>query len=146
MAMVAATVANNGVLMQPYMVDKEVAPDLTPISQTKPKEMSRAVSPETAQKLQALMQGVVESPHGTGRAARIPGVTVGGKTGTAQHGVNNEALPYAWFISYAKVGDSPKVAVAVVIESEEGTERGGIAGGVLAAPVAKRIMEAVLSK
>ncbi|MCD0482232.1 penicillin-binding protein 2 [Streptacidiphilus sp. ASG 303] len=146
MAMVASAVANNGSLMQPYMVDKEQAPDLTTISQTKPKEMSRAFSPETAQKLQTLMQGVVESPGGTGRAAQIPGVTVGGKTGTAQHGENNKDLPYAWFISYAKSGDTPKVAVAVVVESSEGDNRAGIAGGKLAAPVAKAVMEAVLGK
>ncbi|WP_055589492.1 peptidoglycan D,D-transpeptidase FtsI family protein [Peterkaempfera griseoplana] len=146
MAMVASAVANNGSLMQPYMVDKEQTPDLTTISQTKPKEMSRAFSPETAQKLQTLMQGVVESSHGTGYAARIPGVTVGGKTGTAQHGENNKELPYAWFISYAKTGDTPKVAVAVVVESNEGDDRAGIAGGKLAAPVAKAIMEAVTGK
>ncbi|WP_377270329.1 peptidoglycan D,D-transpeptidase FtsI family protein [Peterkaempfera sp. SMS 1(5)a] len=146
MAMVAAAVANNGSLMQPYMVDKEQTPDLTTISQTKPKEMSRAFSPETAQKLQTLMQGVVESNVGTGTAARIPGVTVGGKTGTAQHGENNKDLPYAWFISYAKTGDTPKVAVAVVVESNEGDDRAGIAGGKLAAPVAKAIMEAVTGK
>jgi penicillin-binding protein A len=146
MAMVAAAVANNGSLMKPYMVDKEVSQDLTAISQTKPAEMSRAFSPETAQKLQTLMQGVVESPVGTGKAARIPGATVGGKTGTAQHGENNQALPYAWFISYAKSGDTPKVAVAVVVESDEGTNRAGIAGGKLAAPIAKAVMKAVLGK
>jgi penicillin-binding protein A len=146
MAMVAAAVANNGSLMKPYMVDKEVAQDLTTISQTKPTEMSRAFSPETAQKLQTLMQGVVESPVGTGKAARIPGATIGGKTGTAQHGENNQALPYAWFISYAKSGDTPKVAVAVVVESDEGTNRAGIAGGKLAAPIAKAVMKAVLGK
>ncbi|AXI78644.1 peptidoglycan D,D-transpeptidase FtsI family protein [Peterkaempfera bronchialis] len=146
MAMVAAAVANNGSLMQPYMVDKEQAPDLTTISQTKPKEMSRAFSPETAQKLQTLMQGVVQSPHGTGTAAQIPGVTVGGKTGTAQHGEDNKELPYAWFISYAKTGDTPKVAVAVVVESDAGTYRPGIAGGKLAAPVAKAIMQAIVGK
>ena len=146
MAMVAAAVANNGSLMQPYLVDKEVAPDLTPIAQTKPKEMSRAFSPETAQKLQTLMQGVVQDDHGTGTAARIPGATVGGKTGTAQHGENNKELPYAWFISYAKSGDTPKVAVAVVVESDKGANRAGIAGGRLAAPVAKAVMEAVLGK
>jgi cell division protein FtsI/penicillin-binding protein 2 len=128
------------------MVDKEQAPDLTTFSQTKPREMSRAFSAETAQKLQTLMEGVVESPHGTGTAAQIPGVTVGGKTGTAQHGENNKALPYAWFISYAKVGDTPKVAVAVVVESNEGDNRAGIAGGKLAAPVAKAVMEAVTGK
>ena len=71
-------------------------------------------------------------------------MTVGGKTGTAQHGENNSKNPYAWFISYAKDKDgSAPVAVAVVIESSD-TLRDDIAGSKLAAPVAKRVMNAVL--
>ncbi|MEU1307467.1 penicillin-binding transpeptidase domain-containing protein [Streptomyces cinnamoneus] len=142
MAMVAAAVANNGKLMEPYMVDKLRAPNLNVIEHHTPKEMSQPVSAENARKLQSIMETVVEK--GTGTAAQIDNVKVGGKTGTAQHGVDNSGNPYAWFISYAKTGNGSPVAVAVVIESSE-TIRDDIAGGKLAAPVAKSVMQAVLS-
>ncbi|GAA2085531.1 penicillin-binding transpeptidase domain-containing protein [Streptomyces albiaxialis] len=141
MAMVTSAIANDGKLMKPYMVDQLVAPNLNVVEQTKPKELSQAVSPENAQKLQEGMETVVK--EGTGKPGQIPGVTVGGKTGTAQHGENNKDNPYAWFISYAKDGDGSPVAVAVVVESSD-TLRSDIAGGKLAAPVAKAVMEAVL--
>jgi penicillin-binding protein A len=142
MAMVASAVANNGSLMKPYMVDQLVAPNLNVVEQHKPTEMSQPVSSENAQKLQQGMETVVQK--GTGTSAQIPGVTVGGKTGTAQRGENNSENPYAWFISYAKDknGEAP-VAVAVVIEGSD-TLRSDIAGGKLAAPVAKDVMNAVL--
>ncbi|GAB2777970.1 peptidoglycan D,D-transpeptidase FtsI family protein [Streptomyces daliensis] len=141
MAMVASAVANDGKLMKPYMVDQLVAPNLNVVEQTKPEELSEPVSSENAQKLQQAMETVVEK--GTGSSGKIPGVTVGGKTGTAQHGEGNSENPYAWFISYAKTDDGSPVAVAVVIESSD-TLRSDIAGGKLAAPVAKGVMEAVL--
>lgn len=141
MAMVAAAVANDGKLMEPYMVDKLRAPNLNVIETHQPKEMSRPLAPEHAQMLQSAMETVVE--EGTGTAAKIGGVKVGGKTGTAQHGVDNSGNPYAWFISYAKTGDGSPVAVAVVIEGSN-TMRDDIAGGALAAPIAKNVMEAVL--
>nr|WP_202447399.1 penicillin-binding protein 2 [Streptomyces sp. SID5468] len=143
MAMVAAAVANDGKLMQPYMVDQLRAPNLNVIDQTQPKEFSQAVSPQTAQKLQQMMEAVVEK--GTGTSAQIPGVTVGGKTGTAQHGLHNSALPYAWFISYARTGSGSPVAVAVVVE-DGNANRDDISGGGLAAPIARDVMRAVLNK
>ncbi|GAA2610506.1 peptidoglycan D,D-transpeptidase FtsI family protein [Streptomyces axinellae] len=141
MAMVASSIANDGKLMKPYMVDQLVAPNLNVVEQTKPKELGQPVSAENAQKLQSAMETVVK--QGTGKAGQIPGVTVGGKTGTAQHGENNKDNPYAWFISYAKTSDGSPVAVAVVVESSD-TLRSDIAGGKLAAPIAKGVMEAVL--
>ncbi len=142
MAMIASAVANDGKLMKPHMVDRLVAPNLNTIEQTKPKEFSRPMSAQTAQDLQSAMQTVVEK--GTGTTAQIPGVTVGGKTGTAQHGKNNSGPPYAWFISYAKGKDgSSPVAVAVIVESSD-TARSEIAGSKLAAPIAKDVMKAVL--
>ncbi|MEU0284900.1 peptidoglycan D,D-transpeptidase FtsI family protein [Streptomyces sp. NPDC052492] len=142
MAMVASAVANNGSLMKPYMVDELQAPSLDVIEKTDPEEMSRPMSAKNAQILQSMMETVVED--GTGTNAKIPGVTVGGKTGTAQHGVDNSENPYAWFISYAKGEDgSSPVAVAVVIEDENAV-RDDISGGGLAAPIAKSVMEAVL--
>lgn len=139
--MVASAVANGGKLMKPYMVDSLVAPNLNVVQQHTPQEMSQPLSPENAQKVQSIMETVVKS--GTGTNAQIPGVTVGGKTGTAQHGEDNKDNPYAWFISYAKTDKGTPVAVAVVIEGSD-TLRDDIAGGRLAAPVAKRVMQAVL--
>jgi peptidoglycan glycosyltransferase len=142
MAMVTSAIANNGTLMKPYMVDELQAPNLDTIEKTDPEEMSKPLSADNAQILQSMMETVVK--EGTGTKAQINGVTVGGKTGTAQHGVDNSENPYAWFISYAKQSDgSSPVAVAVVIE-DEAANRDDISGGGLAAPIAKSVMEAVL--
>ncbi|AWW38597.1 penicillin-binding transpeptidase domain-containing protein [Streptomyces cadmiisoli] len=142
MAMVASAVANDGKLMKPYMVDELQGPDFDPVEKTEPETLSEPLSPENAQILQSMMETVVDK--GTGTSAKIGGVTVGGKTGTAQHGVDNSEKPYAWFISYAKVSDgSAPVAVAVVVEDED-ADRGDISGGGLAAPIAKSVMEAVI--
>ncbi|MBB1245640.1 penicillin-binding protein 2 [Streptomyces durbertensis] len=140
MAMVTAAIANDGKLMKPYMVDRLEGPRST-VEQFQPEEMGQAVSPETARKLQEMMESVVEK--GTGSRAKIPGVTVGGKTGTAQRGEENKANPYAWFISYAKSGDGSPVAVAVIVEDSDAA-RGDISGGGLAAPIAVDVMKAIL--
>ena len=143
MAMVASAVANDGKLMKPYMVDKLQTPGLDVITQTQPQELSRPLSEKNAQILQSMMETVVKD--GTGKNAQIDGVTVGGKTGTAQHGLNNSEKPYAWFISFAKLGDgSSPVAVAVVVE-DDNANRDDISGGGLAAPIAKNVMEAVIN-
>jgi penicillin-binding protein A len=142
MAMVASAVANNGKLMKPYMVDKLQSSGLDTIAQTQPEELSQPLSSANAQILQSMMETVVK--EGTGTRAQIPGITVGGKTGTAQHGVANSENPYAWFLSYAKLSDdSSPVAVAVVIEDDQAS-RDDISGGGLAAPIAKSVMEAVI--
>ncbi|MER6220333.1 peptidoglycan D,D-transpeptidase FtsI family protein [Streptomyces sp. 900105755] len=143
MAMVASAVANDGKLMKPYMVDKLQSSNLDTVSQTDPEEMSQPLSSSNAQILQSMMETVVKD--GTGKNAQINGITVGGKTGTAQHGVENSENPYAWFISYAKLPDGSKpVAVAVVIEDDQ-ANRDDISGGGLAAPIAKSVMEAVIN-
>lgn len=141
MAMVASAVANNGTLMKPYMVDELQAPNVDPIEKTDPEKLSQPLTAENAQILQQMMETVVKD--GTGKNAQIDGVTVGGKTGTAQHGENNSKNPYAWFLSYAKVGNSSPVAVAVVIQDDSAV-RDDISGGGLAAPIAKSVMEAVI--
>jgi peptidoglycan glycosyltransferase len=143
MAMVASAVANDGTLMKPYMVDEVQTHNLDPLEKTDPEELSKPLSAENAQILQSMMETVVDD--GTGKNAQIEGVKVGGKTGTAQHGVDNSENPYAWFISYAKAEDgSSPVAVAVVIEDEKAI-RDDISGGGLAAPIAKSVMEAVIN-
>lgn len=142
MAMVAAAIANNGKLMKPYLVSQLRSADTSVIQQTQPQVYSQATTPQVAQEIQTMMEKVVQS--GTGTPAQIPGVTVGGKTGTAQHGENNDRNPYAWFVSFAKSGDK-QVAVAVVVESSN-TSREEISGAGLAAPIAKSMMEAALGK
>jgi peptidoglycan glycosyltransferase len=84
--------------------------------------------------------------EGTGTNAAIPGAIVGGKTGTAQHGIGNSGTPYAWFVSWAQGARDlePKVAVAVVVE-DASADRGDITGGGMAAPIARAVMEAVLA-
>ncbi|MEE1813161.1 penicillin-binding transpeptidase domain-containing protein [Streptomyces sp. BE133] len=141
MAMVAAAVANDGKLMQPYMVAERKAPNLDVIYTHEKEQLSQPLSGENAQKLQQMMETVVK--NGTGQRAEIPGVTVGGKTGTAQHGLNNSEKPYAWFISYAKTDSGSPVAVAVVVEDGQ-ANRDDISGGGLAAPIAQAVMKAVI--
>ncbi|MER5727722.1 penicillin-binding transpeptidase domain-containing protein [Streptomyces sp. NPDC002138] len=141
MAMVTAAIANDGKLMKPYMVEQVTAPNLDVLQKHEPEEMSRPLSAANAQKVQQMMVDVVE--NGTGTGAKIKDVTVGGKTGTAQHGEKNAKRPYAWFISYAKTDKGAPVAVAVVIE-DSAADREDITGGGLAAPVALAVMNAVL--
>ncbi|MFE1951034.1 MULTISPECIES: penicillin-binding transpeptidase domain-containing protein [Streptomyces] len=143
MAMVAAAVANGGTVMAPHLVDRTTTSGGTAISTTGSRTYRQAMSPYTASQLQKMMVDVVED--GTGTNARIPGATVGGKTGTAQNGVNNEGTPYAWFISYAQSAQSaqPEVAVAVVVE-DAAANRADVSGGGSAAPIARAVMEAVL--
>ena len=133
MALVAAGVANDGVVMEPKLVERIVSPDGDVIDRFEPKEWKTAMKPQTAAELQAMMTAVVES--GTATSAQISGVTVAGKTGTAETG--REGRNDTWFISFAPV-ENPKVAVAVALSDQDST------GGATAAPIAKAIMEAVL--
>jgi peptidoglycan glycosyltransferase len=137
MALVAAVVANDGVLVRPYLVSERFDRDLNILAQSDPLELRRSISPGTAAALADMMTDVVEA--GTGRAARIPGAVVGGKTGTAE--VPGSA-PHAWFIGFASV-EGRSIAVAVVVEN--GGDAGDAAtGGAVAAPIAKAVMEAWL--
>ena len=137
MAMVAAAIGNRGVVMKPHLIAEVRAPDLSVLDRTRPQELGRAISPQTASTLGEMMVAVVEK--GTGTNARIDGVRVGGKTGTAQQG--GARKPHAWFTSLADVNDA-KVAVAVVIEDGGGAAE--VSGNQLAAPVAREVMLAVL--
>jgi penicillin-binding protein A len=134
MAMVAATVANHGLLMQPHLVQRVVAPGGKTIVTTKPHKLSRVMRPQIASEINSMMQAVVTG--GTGTAAQIPGVAVAGKTGTAETGVGD--IYTAWFIAFAPA-DHPQVAIAVVVENQAG----GF-GGKVSAPIAKDVMEALL--
>ena len=143
MAMVASAVANGGDLKYPYLVGRVLASDGDVESRTNERTYERAVNPATAQQLRRMMVDVVA--EGTGTSAAIDGATVGGKTGTAQHGVSNSGTPYAWFIAWAQAHDAvrPAVAVAVVVEDAE-ADRADISGGGDAAPIARAVMEEAL--
>ncbi|MDP9394448.1 MAG: penicillin-binding protein 2 [Actinomycetota bacterium] len=142
MAMVAAGVANGGVVMRPQLVEEVLGPDFSRLDHTDPSELGRAVEPEVAAQLRDMMVSVVE--NGTGTNAQIPGVKVAGKTGTAQ--VAKGIPPHAWFVSFApaEAGQDPRVAVAVVVEN--GAQQAEVSGNRLAAPIARAVTEAVLSR
>ncbi|MFJ8044490.1 penicillin-binding transpeptidase domain-containing protein [Kitasatospora sp. NPDC096147] len=143
MAMVAAGVANDGKVMHPQLVDRLTRSDGTDVQVMEPAVYRQALTPAVARQVRQLMTDVVE--NGTGRNARIAGATVGGKTGTAQQGVDNSGIPYAWFVSWAAPSGStgvPPVAVAVVIADSGATD---VTGGGLAAPIARSVMQAVLN-
>lgn len=139
MAMVAAGIANDGTVMKPYLVDKIADSEGGEVETADPEELTEAVSPETAEKLRRMMVSVVQ--NGTARAAQIPGVEVGGKTGTAETAAGQ--APHAWFISFAPA-NNPKVAVSVIVES--GSAGNDASGGATAAPIAKAVIEAVLNR
>ncbi|MBN2167995.1 MAG: penicillin-binding protein A [Actinobacteria bacterium] len=132
MALVASCIANNGEIMEPYLVEEVRDPEGGALLKHKPSIWQRAATPETAGVVNEMMVKVVE--RGTGTAAQIKGVEVAGKTGTAEIG---EAPPHAWFICFAPAED-PVVAVAVIVEH-------GGEGGKAAAPIARKVLEAALS-
>jgi len=140
MAMVSAAIANGGVGMKPYLVDQIFTSNLTLLEEGSPTELRRSVTTSTAERIKQMMITAVAS--GVSSNARIPGVSVAGKTGTAENGPKD---PYTlWFTGFAPA-DNPRVAVAVVIEDGGGLGQSG-RGNTLAAPIAKKVMEAVLNK
>jgi peptidoglycan glycosyltransferase len=136
MALLAATVANDGKMMKPYVVSQVLGPDLSPLDKTSPEVRSRPISATTAQGLTDMMVEVVRA--GTGTRAQIPGITVAGKTGTAQ---NAGPRPHAWFIGFAPA-EAPRIAIAVLVENGGGEDN--VTGGIVAAPIARAVMEAAL--
>jgi penicillin-binding protein A len=134
MAEVAATVANGGRLMKPRLTDRIVQKDGRVKERIQPDLQAVVMKPETAKQMTAMMSRVVE--EGTGTAAALAGITVAGKTGTAEVGANAE-FTQPWFICFAPVED-PRMAVAVTVERTQGQ------GGTVAAPIAKSVLEALL--
>ncbi|MEY2900564.1 MAG: hypothetical protein RL247_730, partial [Actinomycetota bacterium] len=136
-AMVSAAVANEGNLMKPNMVEEIIAPNLRVVQSYEPSVYSRPISPSTARELTRMM--VLNVDQGVANAAAISGISVAGKTGTAETGIGNGRT--FWFTGFAPA-ESPEVVVAVVVEGDrsEGT------ANALAAPLAKIIMEAVVKK
>ncbi len=135
MAQVVAAVARRGSVLNPYLVSEISSPDLTVLDTTLPETFGQAMAPENARALTEMMVQVVD--RGTGGNGAIPGVRVAGKTGTAENGDGEPDT--VWFVSFAPA-DSPEVAVAVVLEKAGGS------GNSLAAPIARSVMSAVLSR
>ena len=135
MAMVASAIANGGILMKPYLVERILKPNRSVLAAATPEKLSDAVKPGTAAALTRMMEDVVAS--GTGRSAQIPGVSVAGKTGTGETRIDEEN--HAWFIAFAPA-EAPQIAVAVALSDEPGT------GGASAAPLAREVIETLLRR
>jgi peptidoglycan glycosyltransferase len=137
-AMIAATVANNGVLMKPYLIQQVEASDLSVVDQTQPQELSQPISSTIAGYEKQMMIAVVQQPNGTGYAFNSNnegGIEIAGKTGTAQNGLSPQSD--AVFTAFAPA-DNPKIAVGVMIE-------GGGYGAAAAAPIAVAVIKAYLA-
>lgn len=139
MAMVSAGIANEGVVMNPRMVDQVIGPDLSVQQVFENTEFGRALDEDIAAELAAMM--VANVSDGVASGARIDGIQVAGKTGTAENGTRPYSL---WFTGFAPA-DDPRVAVAVVVEDGGGQGQSG-SGNAIAAPIAKKVMEAVLGR
>jgi peptidoglycan glycosyltransferase len=137
MALVASTVANDGVMMRPYIVSQVVKSNGETVKTISPASIRQVISSGTAATLKNFMRAVVT--EGTGTGAAIPGIQVCGKTGTADHqDADMGSTPHAWFIGFAPY-ENPQVAIAVIVE--EGGQGGGVA-----ARIAAQVMETALSK
>ena len=138
--MVSSAIANHGVLMAPTIVDSVLARDLSPLAPFAPVQYSTPVTPSTAETLRTMM--IDDVTDGVAGGARIPGVSVAGKTGTAENGPGQ---PYTlWFTGFAPA-DNPRVALVVVVENGGGQGQSAT-GNTVAAPIARKILQAVLSQ
>ncbi len=130
MALMVSTIANEGVMKKPYLVQKVVNSSGISVINGKSENLGRSVSTATAKKVKEFMVETVV--NGTAGNAAVPGLEVGGKTGTAENERENQE--HAWFVGYAEKDDK-KIAIAVIIEYDGGT------GGGIAAPVAREIFK-----
>ncbi len=137
MVMITSGIANNGIIMKPFLVNHIVSPAGKEIKSFKKEEFKQIMDPVTAAKVKNMMQEVVDG--GTGKKAAIKGIKVAGKTGTAENELTQQKKDkeHAWFIGFAPV-ENPQIAVAVVLEYS------GSSGGLIAAPIAQKIMDKYL--
>ena len=132
-AVIAAAIANDGVAMNPYVVDHVLSAEGATVSTTQPKSLGQAVSAEAAAATKEALLACVE--EGTGTAAQVPGTRVAGKTGTAEVGDGNANSLFIGFAPY----DNPTLAISVCVESNGEDVEG------LAAAIAGQVMAATLS-
>jgi peptidoglycan glycosyltransferase len=135
MATVAATVANGGVRMEPHLANRVVDADGRTVERIAPKVAERVMSAASARDLTIMMSNVVR--EGTGVGAALQGIEVAGKTGTAELNIAQH-INQPWFIGFAPRA-APKIAVAVTLENLVGAQ-----GGIVAAPIAKQVMQELL--
>jgi len=133
-AMISAAIANDGKMMQPYLVDNIQSSKGKIIKQIEPKELSELTTPDIANKLTDMMVNVVE--NGTGRSSRVSGISIAGKTGTAENEVVGKE--HAWFMAFAPAED-PKIAIAII------DEYSGLTGGEVCAPIAKKLFSTYIN-
>lgn len=134
MALVAAGIANDGVVMRPYLLEQVTDRSGHVVSETSPVEWTTATDPTTAATVTEMMVDVVK--HGSGTRAQVPGYTIAGKTGTAEAG--KSVGTHAWFIAFAPA-ENPTIALAIVLENA------GV-GGRVAAPAARGVLAAALAR
>jgi penicillin-binding protein 2 len=144
MANLTATIANGGTRYRPHYVQRVDAPDGSVRKVIEPEVMGHAeISPANLQIVREAMRDVVMSERGTGKKSRLPGITVAGKTGTAQvvkmgeRSRSNKGAratrDHAWFIAFAPY-EAPEIAVACIVENAGG------GGGAIAAPTVKQVL------
>lgn len=132
-AMIVSAIANGGVLMKPYLIDRIEAIDGNVVTRYNPSSYGSLLSANEAEILTSYMQEVVE--NGTGSKLKNMSVTVAGKTGTAKYEMDKPE--HAWFVGFAPV-DNPEIAISVIVESVG-------SGSSYAVPIAKKIIEAYYS-
>jgi len=139
-AMIAATIANGGVRMQPYLVDKLQAPDLKTLHTTRPSALNEPISAQTAATLTEMM--IDSERNTTGAGGPVP---IASKTGTAEHSDTQGAdeTPYAWYIAFGPSSNA-KVAVAVIVENGDGGLQA--TGGSSAAPIGRAVINALVGE
>lgn len=135
MATVVATVANGGVRMKPSITSRIVDADGRTVERIEPEQAERVLSAQSAEQLTQMMANVVR--EGTGTAAALQGIEVAGKTGTAELNIA-QSINQPWFVGFAP-RSQPKIAIAVTLENVIGGQ-----GGVVAAPIAKQVMQELL--
>ncbi len=137
MATVAATVANEGMRMEPHLTDRIIDEDGRTVQRIVPKQAERVIDEGSARELTTMMSNVVR--EGTGVGAALQGIEVAGKTGTAELNIE-QRINQPWFIGFAPL-DNPKVAIAVTVERVQGPQS---QGGAVAAPIAKVVLQELL--
>ncbi|WP_200173837.1 peptidoglycan D,D-transpeptidase FtsI family protein [Tomitella cavernea] len=139
-AVIAATVANGGVRMQPYLVEELEGPDLKTLSTTSPTSPGQAIPPDVADELTQMM---IASEQNTTGAGSVPGVQIASKTGTAEHGSTpKQTPPHGWYIAFAPA-QNPVIAVAVIVE-DGGNAGLAATGGKIASPIGRAVIEAAV--
>ncbi|MCJ7508247.1 MAG: penicillin-binding protein 2, partial [candidate division Zixibacteria bacterium] len=135
MATFYAGLANKGIIFKPHLLKQAITPSGKIFVTKKEQLIKLPFSPEILDTLNQALIGVVNEPFGTGGAARLPDITVAGKTGTAQNPFGGD---HAWFICYAPA-EAPQIVLALLVENAGH-------GGTIAAPIAKRILQAFFEK